>query len=190
MKKQKLKLKIQNLIMVLIIILLFLSATSVYSAELEPCLRVGVEGCGGGSVDCQCGSNTCIAGKVCCSYNSWCYPGIDICLEECEAPRPPAGWCRGPLVPSCPVGGCKIDKVIELIYNVINFILQCLTPIFAGLLIMIGGFYLLTAAGDPNRIETGKKVLTAAIIGLMIVFLARGLLTLFLKLIGAKITPP
>jgi uncharacterized protein HemY len=39
-------------------------------------------------------------------------------------------------------------------------------------MIVIGGVMFLTAAGNPGRIETSKKILTSVVIGLLIIFLA------------------
>jgi hypothetical protein len=39
-------------------------------------------------------------------------------------------------------------------------------------MIVIGGIMFLTAAGDPGRIGTAKKILTSVVIGLLIIFLA------------------
>jgi len=39
-------------------------------------------------------------------------------------------------------------------------------------MIVVGGVMFLTAAGDPGRIGNAKKMLTATVIGLLIIFLA------------------
>ena len=40
-------------------------------------------------------------------------------------------------------------------------------------ILIISGYMFITAAGDPEKIEKGQKGITAAIVGLIIVFLAR-----------------
>jgi hypothetical protein len=39
-----------------------------------------------------------------------------------------------------------------------------------------GGFYFLTSGGDPEKIRTAKKIITYALIGLLIVLLASALI--------------
>ena len=85
---------------------------------------------------------------------------------------------------------CGLCHIFVLGGNIINFFLY---PDFSGLnkgfapvptiaivLIMVGGFLLMTAGGDPNRLDKAKAVLTAVVIGLIIIY-ASGLLlaTLF-----------
>jgi len=55
------------------------------------------------------------------------------------------------------------------------------------LIIIIGAFYLLTAAGDPKRIGTGKTIITYALIGLVVILFARALIYVIESIIGVKI---
>jgi len=93
--------------------------------------------------------------------------------------------CEGPLVP-CGFGGdqCHFCHIFVLIDNIINFILTCLTPIFAGFMIIIGGIYLLIAGGSPELFDKAKKVLTGAVIGLVVIFVAWVFLNTFFDYIG------
>jgi len=93
--------------------------------------------------------------------------------------------CEGPLVP-CGFGGdqCHFCHIFVLIDNIINFILTCLTPIAAGFMIIIGGIYLLIAGGSPELFDKAKKVLTGAVIGLVVIFVAWVFLNTFFDYIG------
>jgi len=51
-------------------------------------------------------------------------------------------------------------------------------------MLIIGGFYLLIAGGSPELFAKGKSVLTAVVIGLVIVFVAWVFLNTFLDAIG------
>src|SRR5688572_7454059 len=42
--------------------------------------------------------------------------------------------------------------------------------LLAGVMFVIGGFYILTAGGDGSRVQKGKQRITDAIIGLLLVF--------------------
>ncbi|OGF18491.1 hypothetical protein A3G56_00930 [Candidatus Falkowbacteria bacterium RIFCSPLOWO2_12_FULL_45_10] len=58
--------------------------------------------------------------------------------------------------------------------KVINVILGFL-GIIAVVLILIGGFMWMTAAGNDDKVATAKKIMTAGIIGLVIVLAAFGI---------------
>jgi hypothetical protein len=57
------------------------------------------------------------------------------------------------------------------VINVISWVLGILALV-AVVMIIIGGFQWLTAAGSEEKIEKAKKVISAAVIGLIIVLLA------------------
>ena len=62
----------------------------------------------------------------------------------------------------------------EIAAKVINVILGFL-GIIAVVLILIGGFMWMTAAGNDDNVATAKKIMTAGIIGLVIVLAAFGI---------------
>lgn len=51
------------------------------------------------------------------------------------------------------------------------------------LLIMIGGFYVMTAGGNPEQFEKGKKIILFTIVGLSIVIAAAGIKSLIYKIL-------
>ena len=55
-----------------------------------------------------------------------------------------------------------------VIGRVINAILG-ITGSFALFMFIYGGFSMLTSAGSPEKIDKGKKILTWAIIGIMVI---------------------
>jgi len=91
--------------------------------------------------------------------------------------------------PDCPCNFCDIFK---LIHNIVNFLLlPCslnnnipLIPAIAGLMFVIGGLYLLIAGGRPEMFSKAKSILTATIVGLVIIFLAWVFLNTFFDYIG------
>lgn len=94
--------------------------------------------------------------------------------------------CEGPIVP-CGMSGqpiCQFCHIFALINNILNFLLTCLTPVIAGLMLVFGGLYLLTAGTSPERFSQAKSIITAVIIGLVIVFLSWIFLNTFLDAIG------
>ncbi len=95
--------------------------------------------------------------------------------------------CGGPIVPCGGQGGqpaCQFCHIFVLIANIINFILTCLTPIIGGLMLIIGGLYLLTAGANPSTLGKAKSVITAAIIGIVIIFIAWIFLNTLLGFMG------
>lgn len=55
----------------------------------------------------------------------------------------------------------------EIARNVLNFLLS-IVGILGIIMLVIGGIMYLTAAGDEDRIETGKKIVTYSIIGIVV----------------------
>lgn len=62
----------------------------------------------------------------------------------------------------------------EIAASVINVIMGFL-GIVAVVLILIGGFKWMTAAGDEGKVEEAKKLMTAGVIGLVIILAAWGI---------------
>lgn len=68
-------------------------------------------------------------------------------------------------------------KTFESLINaIINFIFYVSLAI-APLMILIAAFYFITAGGNPQKIERGKKIIIYTFIGLLIVFLAKALVS-------------
>lgn len=85
------------------------------------------------------------------------------------SPAPGSGICLPSNAPSTGIAGAS--SLADLILLVINILL-----IFAGLIavvmIVVGGFQYITAGGNEENSEKGKKVLINAVIGLVVVLLA------------------
>jgi len=72
----------------------------------------------------------------------------------------------------------QADTFEELIMAIVD-ILFTLALVIAPLMIIIAGFYFVTAAGNPDQINTAKKIILWALIGLLIVLCAKGIIGLF-----------
>jgi len=55
----------------------------------------------------------------------------------------------------------------------------------APLMIIVGAFYLITATGNPDRVNTGKKIITWTVVGIIILFLSTQLYDLISNILGA-----
>ncbi len=69
-----------------------------------------------------------------------------------------------PLGSSCNTLSCPATAVI-------NFLFTISIPL-CGIFILVGGFQMMTAAGDPEKFSKGKKTLLYAVIGFTVILLA------------------
>lgn len=72
-------------------------------------------------------------------------------------------------VPCICAGNCQLSDFVGLAVEASRFIFG-ITGSLALLMFAVGGFWWLTAAGTPDRIEKGKKTLVAAVVGILIIF--------------------
>jgi len=82
-------------------------------------------------------------------------------------------------------------------FNSLGDFISALLPnvyIIAGLilffLILLGGFGILTAGGNPEKLAQGSKALTAALIGFLIIFASYWIIQIIEVLTGVKIFNP
>lgn len=79
----------------------------------------------------------------------------------------------------------KAGSIEEIIENVINFFFT-IALIICPLIIIVGGFMMVTSGGDPGKVETGKKMVYYALIGLGIVVLAKGFVLALKQILNVK----
>jgi len=70
--------------------------------------------------------------------------------------------------------------------KIYNFIVKDIATPLAVLAITIGGILMLISAGNPNLLSLGKKIMYAAIIGLVLVWCSYLIINFILTTIGAK----
>ena len=89
--------------------------------------------------------------------------------------------CEGEIVPC---GGdkpvCGFCHIFEITNNILVYVLTCLAPIISGVMLILGGFYLMIAGVDPGQMQKGKEIILAAIVGLVIIFVSWVILNTFL----------
>jgi type IV secretory pathway VirB2 component (pilin) len=71
----------------------------------------------------------------------------------------------------------------ETVINIINWILGLL-GIIAVIMILYAGFQWMTAGGNEDKVSSAKKIISAAIIGLIIILLAWAIVNFVLKTAG------
>ena len=72
----------------------------------------------------------------------------------------------------------KYDTFSALINAIANFLFNIALAL-APIMIIIAGFYFITAAGDPAKITIAKNIILYTLIGLLIILLSKGLIALF-----------
>ena len=81
-----------------------------------------------------------------------------------------------------PIQATSVQAVVSAIGNWLYAIAFALVPI----MILIGAFYILTAAGDPEKVNTGKKIIIWTIVGLAIVIISTGIMSLIKELLDVQ----
>jgi len=79
----------------------------------------------------------------------------------------------------------KHESFEELLNAIIDFIFY-LAIVIAPIMITVAGFYFITAAGEVEKIERAKKIILWVMIGLLVVFCAKGLVSLFQRVVGGE----
>ena len=82
-------------------------------------------------------------------------------------------------------GGTSLTTLSAFLDRFINLFLVELVGIGAFISLIVGGFMYLTAGVDTQRVETSKKVITYAIIGLALTALSFGLFMIAINIINS-----
>jgi hypothetical protein len=77
---------------------------------------------------------------------------------------PLMAYAAPPLVPACEGPTCRFSDFIQLIKNIMGFLLVIAVPVFA-ILFSWAGFLTVTAMGKMARIEKARSIATTAFIG-------------------------
>ncbi len=74
----------------------------------------------------------------------------------------------------------NLGDLIEALIQFLFWIALAVAP----LLILVGAFYFMTAAGNTTKIETGKKIILYTCIGLFVILFARGIIAVIRMVLG------
>jgi hypothetical protein len=66
------------------------------------------------------------------------------------------------------------------VINIIQWVLGLL-GLIAVIMILYGGFIWMTAGGNEDKVSTAKKIITAAVVGLIVILLAWAIVTFVVK---------
>jgi hypothetical protein len=67
-----------------------------------------------------------------------------------------------------------ITELVGIIANLADWVFN-FAIVIAVIMVIIGGAFFVTGGGDPNRVATGKKILTWTVIGLFLALIAKGI---------------
>ncbi|MEZ4156926.1 MAG: pilin [Candidatus Paceibacterota bacterium] len=76
-------------------------------------------------------------------------------------------FCDPAVLPGEP-NACDLGRATDFIDRIIQWVIRLALPLSA-VFIAYGGFLILTSSGNTGRIESGKKVITSVVIGLIII---------------------
>jgi hypothetical protein len=86
---------------------------------------------------------------------------------------------RADVVITPPIQANSVEEIIEKVINYVFTIALILAP----LMVVVGGIYILSAGGDPNKVKKGGDVIKWAVIGLGIVLFSRGIMELIKQIL-------
>ena len=82
----------------------------------------------------------------------------------------------------------QTDNIMIVLGNIINWIFTIAILGIGPIMYIIAGFRFITAAGDPEKINTAKKMALWTSIGLMLAILSKGIIVLIGEILGIEIT--
>ncbi|MFA5355404.1 MAG: hypothetical protein WC302_01560 [Candidatus Paceibacterota bacterium] len=91
----------------------------------------------------------------------------------------------------CPTGNVSLTGsgdgamccLVNSIYNIVDWIFIILVAL-AGVFIIIGAMNIIIAGGDSGKVDTGRKYIMYAAIGLFVAFIARAIPSIVVNIVG------
>ena len=98
-----------------------------------------------------------------------------------------AGFLSGPIVPCGEEGNpCELCDFFVMAKRIIQFLFEFILVI-APVFVLVGGVIILSSAGKPEQAGMGRKIITSAIVGVIIALLAWTILGMvFNALVGGE----
>ena len=111
-------------------------------------------------------------------------PGVSFAVDEPPTDEPPPSGATSFSLPnplSCDT--TETQSGVECVLNVLIKALWAIAIPLATLMILVGAFLLMTSQGNPEKIESGKKTITYAVLGLVIIALASSIVAVVQSLL-------
>jgi hypothetical protein len=90
---------------------------------------------------------------------------------------------RGPWV-QCSADGCTLCDLFTTVQRIVGQIIKIFIPLIAVVLIAFGGFRMVFVQGDPDAANQAKVIITAAVVGLVIVYGGWAMVNTFMVSMG------
>lgn len=81
-----------------------------------------------------------------------------------------------------PLAADNFQELVDDLINIIFYLAIAVAPI----MFIVAGFYFITAAGEPEKIQTAKKMILWTLVGLLVIMSAKGLIMLFGEVFGVE----
>ncbi|MDD2753171.1 MAG: hypothetical protein PHT44_00960 [Candidatus Portnoybacteria bacterium] len=91
------------------------------------------------------------------------------------------------LVPACRGASCTPCNFLQLISNIVMFLVRDVTAPLAGLLFLIGGIMMIWAGGDETRYKKGKDTFKSTAIGVLIVLASWAIVNTLITTFGTSV---
>jgi uncharacterized membrane protein len=85
---------------------------------------------------------------------------------------------------------CDLCELIHMSMRILNFFIKWLIPLVAAMLIAFGGFRMVINQGNSDVAEQAKAIITAAVVGLVIIYGGWAMVDLFLSRINYNSANP
>lgn len=82
-----------------------------------------------------------------------------------------------------PLESGGVNNIWDLLSRIIDFIFLISMPL-AALLIVVGGYFFLASAGDPEKVTKAKHLIIYALIGLIVIFLSKAIINMLAETLG------
>lgn len=153
-------------IIILSLIIAFSAAGFVLAALNDNCCR-------------DTGADDCGTGEKC-----YCEPSTDCDLNDTDKKviAGKAGTCAasGAVVLCSPTRYTKIEDLIESVGDFIFFLGLAIVP----LMVVIAGAMILSSAGNPETVTTGKNMLIWTMVGVGVIFISKSLYAIIKMALG------
>lgn len=85
-----------------------------------------------------------------------------------------------------PIQAQDFTELLNRIIDIIFYLSLAIAP----LMLIVAGFYFVTAEGEPKKIDTAKNIIKWVLIGLLVIFCSKGIIDLIDKSIFEGTPPP
>ncbi|HRY52880.1 MAG TPA: pilin [Candidatus Portnoybacteria bacterium] len=91
------------------------------------------------------------------------------------------------LLPNCRAASCTPCHFLQLISNVLLFVVKNIVAPLAGLLFLIGGIMMVSAGGSEERFKKGKEMFKNVAIGVLIILASWAIVNTLITTFGTSV---